>query len=407
MTAVYGDNGDRRAKRNVAVLFFAQAVLGSQMPIHIILGGLAGFTLAENKALATLPISLMVLVSMFSAAPMSLFMGRFGRQLGFWVGATAGALGGAISALSLLLESFELLLFGAAFTGIYQATHGFFRFAAADTASEAFKPKAISWVLAGGLLGALIGPEVVRVTADYFAPIPFAGAYASVVAINLAGAIGILFLDIPKPPRRAKGASSGRLLGEIFRQPETLVAVVCAMVSFALMTLVMTSTSLAMGGQGFSTAHAADVVRWHVVAMFGPSFFTGSIISRFGHLPVIGVGLLLLGIAGVTAVSGVELENFYLALISLGLGWNFSFIGATSLLGTTHTAVEQAKVQGLNDFLVFGLVTVASFSSGALLYAYGWSAVQFAMIPALALAGLAVFWLAKNGGQSAAPTAGA
>jgi MFS family permease len=349
----------------------------------------------------------MVLVSMFSAAPMSLFMGRFGRQLGFWVGATAGALGGAISAFSLLLESFELLLFGAAFTGIYQATHGFFRFAAADTASEAFKPKAISWVLAGGLLGALIGPEVVRVTADYFAPIPFAGAYASVVAINLAGAIGILFLDIPKPPRRAKGASSGRLLGEIFRQPETLVAVVCAMVSFALMTLVMTSTSLAMGGQGFSTAHAADVVRWHVVAMFGPSFFTGSIISRFGHLPVIGVGLLLLGIAGVTAVSGVELENFYLALISLGLGWNFSFIGATSLLGTTHTAVEQAKVQGLNDFLVFGLVTVASFSSGALLYAYGWSAVQFAMIPALALAGLAVFWLAKNRGQAAAPTAGA
>lgn len=376
------------------MLFFAQAVLGSQLPIHIILGGLAGFTLAENKALATLPISLMVLVSMFTAAPASLFMGRFGRRLGFLAGALAGALGGALGVLALLLGRFELLLLGAACTGIYQSTHGFFRFAAADTASEAFRPKAISWVLAGGLLAALIAPELIRATSDYFAPIPFAGAYAAVVGINIVGALGIWFLDIPTPRRRVRGAPSGRALGVIFSQPKTLVAVICAMVSYALMVLVMTATSLAMDAQGFSTAHAADVVRWHVVAMFGPSFFTGAAILRFGHLRVIALGLILLGVAGVIAVGGVGLENFYLALIALGLGWNFSFIGATSLLGTTHTSEEQAKVQGLNDFLVFGLVTVASFSSGALLYAFGWTTVQLAMIPALAIAGIALLWLA-------------
>ncbi len=388
--------GSRRAKRNVAVLFFAQAVLGSQLSINIILAGLAGFMLAENKALATLPISLTVLVSMFTAAPASLLMGRFGRRLGFLAGALAGAVGGAFCALALLLGRFELLLLGAAFTGIYQATHGFFRFAAADTASEAFRPKAISWVLAGGLLAALIAPEVIRATSGYFAPIPFAGAYAAVVTINIVGGLGILFLDIPTPPRRVTGVPSGRALGVIFSQPKTVVAVTCAMVSYALMVLVMTATSLAMDGQGFSTARAADVVRWHVVAMFGPSFFTGSVILRFGHLRVITLGLFLLGVAGLIAIDGVGLENFYLALIALGLGWNFSFIGATSLLGTTHTPEEQAKVQGLNDFLIFGLVTVASFSSGALLYAYGWTAVQLAMVPALAIAGMAVIWLAMS-----------
>ena len=400
MTTVSADGDDRRAKHNVVVLFFAQAVLGSQLPIHIILGGLAGFMLAENKALATLPISMMVLVSMFTAAPASLFMGRFGRRLGFLAGALAGAVGGLLGALALFLGRFELLLLGGAFTGIYQSTHGFFRFAAADTASEAFKPKAISWVLAGGLLAALIAPELVRATSDYFAPIPFAGAYAAVIGINLLGGLGMLFLDIPTPPRRVAGAPSGRALAVIFSQPKTLVAVICAMASYALMVLVMTATALAMDGHGFSTAHAADVVRWHLVAMFGPSFFTGSLILRFGHLRVMALGLVLLGIAGVIAVGGVGLENFYIALVALGLGWNFGFIGATSLLGTTHSTDEQAKVQGLNDFLVFGLVTVASFSSGALLHVYGWTTVQFAMVPALALAGAAVLWLAVSTARS-------
>jgi MFS family permease len=393
MTDIPLEISERRERRNVAVLFYMHAILGSQMPINIILGGLAGFALADNKALATLPLSLMVLVSMFTAAPASFFMRRFGRRAGFLVGAFAGALGGAISALALVTGRFELLLLGTACSGIYQSTQGFFRFAATDTASETFRPKAISWVLAGGLVAALFGPEVVRTTADFFAPVPFAGAYASIVLINLMGAAGVLFLDIPTPERAGNKRSSGRPLSSIFRQPRTIVAVLCAMVSYGLMTLVMTSTSLAMDASGYPTDRAADVVRWHAVAMYAPSFFTGSIISRLGHTKVIALGLVLLAIAGAIAISGVAVWNYYLALISLGLGWNFGFIGSTSLLGLTHTVDEQAKVQGLNDFLVFGFVTIASFSSGALLHAFGWATVQIAMLPPLLVAAAALLWL--------------
>lgn len=393
MTTAAHDFDDRRAKRNVAVLFFAQAILGAQLPVNIILGGLAGALLADNRALATLPISITVLTSMLTALPASHFMGRFGRKAGFLLGAAAGGFGAALSARALLIGNFELLLLGAAFTGIYQSTQGFLRFAAADTASPAFKPKAISWVLAGGLLSALIGPEIVRTMSGYFSPVPYAGAYATVVFVNLVGAAVLLFLDIPKPPRRAKGAPSGRPMLEILRQPRTVVAILCAMISYAMMTLVMTSTPLAMVGHGFTSNHAADVVRWHVLAMFAPSFFTGSVIARFGHVRVIAVGLVMLGICSAIALAGVEIHNFYLALVALGLGWNFGFIGGTSLLATTYTLDEQAKVQGLNDFLVLGLVTVASFGSGALLTLYGWETVQAAMAPALVVAGSALVWL--------------
>ena len=407
MTSASQEFDDRRAKRNVAVLFCAQAILGAQLPVNMILGGLAGALLADNRALATLPISIMVLTSMLTALPASHFMGRFGRKAGFLLGAAAGAVGGALGARALAIGSFELLLLGAAFTGMYQSTQGFFRFAAADTASPAFKPKAISWVLAGGLLSALIGPEIVRTMSDYFSPIPYAGAYATVVFVNLIGAAVVLLLDIPTPPRRAKGAGSGRPMLDILRQPRTVVAILCAMISYAMMTLVMTSTPLAMVGHGFTSNHAADVVRWHVLAMFAPSFFTGSVIARFGHVPVIAIGLAMLGVCSAIALSGVEIHSFYFALIALGLGWNFGFIGGTSLLATTHTLEEQAKIQGLNDFLVLGLVTVASFGSGALLTLYGWETVQLAMAPALVVAGGALFWLSLAERRATDPSAAA
>jgi MFS family permease len=387
---------DARARRNVAVLFFCQAVLGAQLPINIILGGLAGATLADNRALATLPISVMVLMSMLTAVPASHFMGRFGRRAGFLVGAAAGAVGGALAMTALLTDRFGLLLVASAFTGIYQSTQGFFRFAAADTASPQFKPKAISWVLAGGLLSAVIGPEIVRVMADLFAPVPYAGAYSAVIALNAIGAASLVLLDIPRPEHLPGSAPGGRPLAEILRQPRTIVAILCAMVSYAMMTLVMTSTPLAMIGHGFTTDHAADVVRWHVIAMFGPSFFTGSLIARFGHVRIIALGLLMLGLCSVIALSGTALDHFYLALIALGLGWNFGFIGGTSLLATSHTSVEQAKVQGINDFLVLGLVTVASVSSGALLNLSGWASVQYAMAPALIIAATALIWLTRT-----------
>jgi MFS family permease len=388
-------DADRRAKRNVAVLVFAQAVLGSQLAINIIVAGLAGALLADDPSLATLPISMVVIGSLLTAPAFSLFMGRYGRRAGFLIAALAAAVAAATCARALYVGSFALFVAGSVLLGVFQAAQGFFRFAAADTASESFKPKAISWVLAGGLLSALLGPELVRATSAAVPAVPYAGAYLAMIALNVIGAAGLTFLDIPAPPRAAKAADTGRPLAAIVRQPEFVVAVLSAMVGFSAMSLVMTSTPLAMVGHGFTAGHAADVVRWHIVAMFAPSFFTGAVIVRFGRLPVIAVGLLLLGVCGAIAVAGVDLHHFYLALIALGLGWNFSYIGATSLLGATHTRAEQAKVQGLNDFLVLGFVAVGSFGSGALLDAFGWNAVQYAMAPALVVALAGIAWLAS------------
>jgi MFS family permease len=384
-------------KRNIAVLFAAQALLGAQGPVHFILGGLAGALLASNRSLATLPISILVLVSMFTAPIASLVMGRYGRRFGFLVGALAGAVGGALSAYALVESRFALLLIGAAFAGILQSIQGFFRFAAADTATDELKPKAISWVMAGGLVSALLGPELVRVGGDALAPTPFAGAYLALIVVIIVGAAVLLFLRIPVPPRPTSAADTGRPLAVIFRTPKVVAAVVCAMVSFAIMNLVMTSTPLAMVGHGFSADHAADVVRWHVVAMFAPSFITGSLIARFGVLRVITLGFVLLGVCAAIAISGVDLHRFYAALVILGVGWNFSFVGATSLLATAHLPAEQAKVQGLNDFLVFGLVLIASFSSGALLNADGWNAVQIAVFPGVVLGVAVLGWLWLRG----------
>jgi MFS family permease len=394
-TAVASD--DARAKRNVAVLVFAQAVLGSQLAINIIVAGWAGEVLAPDPSLATLPISIVVVGSLVTAPAMSLFMGRYGRRAGFWVATLAAAVASALCARALFVDSFGLFLTGSALLGVFQATQGFFRFAATDTGSDAFKPRAISWVLAGGLLSAVLGPQIANSASDAFASVPYAGAYVAMIVLNAIGAVGLWFLDIPTPARAAAATDTGRPLAEIVRQPAFIVAVLSAMVGFSAMSLVMTSTPLAMVGHGLTHAHATDVVRWHIVAMFAPSFFTGSVIVRFGRLPVIVAGLLLLGLCGAIAVAGVELQHFYLALIALGVGWNFSYIGATSLLGTTHSRAEQAKVQGLNDFLVLGFVAVGSFASGALLDAFGWSAVQYAMAPALLLALGGIAWLGVVG----------
>jgi len=400
-TAVAVAVADSRAKRNVAVLVFAQAILGSQLAINIIVAGWAGEVLAPDPSLATLPISIVVVGSLLTAPLMSLFMGRYGRRAGFWISVLAAAVASALCARALFVGSFALFMTGSLLLGVYQGTQGFIRFAATDTASDAFKPKAISWVLAGGLLSAFLGPEIEHATSAALPTVPYAGAYLAMIVLNVIGAIGLTFLDIPTPPRAAKATDTGRPLGEIARQPAFVVAVLSAMVGFSAMSLVMTSTPLAMVAHGLSHGHATDVVRWHIIAMFAPSFFTGSVIVRLGRLPVIVAGLLLLGLCGAIAVAGVELHHFYLALIALGLGWNFSYIGATSLLATTHTRAEQAKVQGLNDFLVLGFVAIGSFASGALLDAFGWTAVQYAMAPALLLALAGIAWLGLAGRRAA------
>ena len=389
---------DALARRNVFVLVAAQAVLGAQMPMIFTIAGLAGKQLAPNACLATLPISAMVIGSMLTATPISAFMAKFGRRAGFVVGAAGGAAGAAVSALGLSLASFPLFVFGALLSGIYMSAQGFYRFAAADTASPEFRPKAISWVMAGGLMSAVFGPQLVKLTSDAMA-VTFLGTYLSVVVLNAVGVFLFILLNIPKPAAPVAGASTGRTRGQLIRTPRIAVAVIVASVSYALMNLVMTSSPLAVVGCGFQTADAANVVTGHVLAMFVPSFFTGHLIVRFGVERIMALGLIILAGAGAVAMAGVQLENFFAALILLGIGWNFGFIGATTMLTSAHSAEERGRMQGLNDFLVFGGVTLASFSSGGLMNCSGgsvqagWTAVNMAMLPFLVLAGGALIWL--------------
>ena len=392
---------DKAAKRNVGVLVLAQAILGAQMPMIFTVGGLAGQSLATNVCLATLPISLIVLGSMLTATPLSAFMQRFGRRAGFLVGAAGGAAGGAIGAYGLYLGSFPVFLLGSLLTGVYMSAQGFYRFAASDTASDSFRPKAISYVMAGGLLSAVVGPQLVKVTSEAMV-VPFLGTYLTVIALNLAGSLLFIWLKIPKPQPVSDTEDTGRTRWQLLTTPRIAVAVICATVSYALMNLMMTSTPLAVVGCGFTQGNAADVVTAHVLAMFAPSFFTGHLIARFGVERIMGAGLLLLSAAGLVALQGVELENFFIALVLLGVGWNFGFIGATTMLTSAHTAAERGRMQGLNDLIVFGGVTVASLASGGLMNcsggdpAQGWTSVNLAMAPALALAGGALIWLVLN-----------
>ncbi len=389
---------DDIARRNVVVLVAAQAVMGSQMPMIFTVAGLAGSTLAPNACWATLPISMTVIGSMLTATPISALMQRHGRRAGFVFGAIGGAVGAAVGAFGLSQGSFLLFCLGALLTGIYMSAQGFYRFAAVDTASESFRPKAISWVMAGGLLSAVFGPQLVKLTADQMA-VPFLGTYLAIIGLNLAGSLLFLGLDIPKPAAPLAGASAGRSRMELLRTPRILVAMICAAVSYALMNLVMTSSPLAVVGCGFSKGNAADVVTAHVLAMYAPSFFTGHLIARFGAERIIATGLTILACAGAVAIAGFELTNFFLALVLLGLGWNFGFIGATTMLTAAQRPEERGRLQGLNDLVVFGAVTTASFSSGGLMNCAGgsihtgWQMVNLAMLPFLILAGGALIWL--------------
>lgn len=396
---------DRLARRNVLVLVAAQAVLGAQMPMIFTIAGLAGQSLASNPCWATLPISAAVLGSMLSATPLSALMQRHGRRAGFVAGAVGGMVGAMIGALALYIGNFPLFVLGALFTGMYMSAQGFYRFAAADTASEAFRPKAISWVMAGGLLSAVIGPQLVKVTATAMV-FPFLGTYLTVIALNAFGMFLFVALRIPTPPPPSADAPRGRSRMELLRTPAIAVAVICATVSYALMNLVMTSSPLAIVGCGFQTSDAANVVTAHVLAMYAPSFITGHVIARIGADKVVAIGLAILASAGAVALTGVELEQFFLALILLGVGWNFGFIGATTMLASSYAPYERGRMQGLNDLIVFGGVTMASLSSGGLMNCTGaggavgpeavqagWEAVNIAMVPFLILSGGALIWL--------------
>ena len=397
--SIKGNN--QLAKRNVTVLICAQAILGSQMPMIFTVGGLAGQSLASNACFATLPISMIVLGSMLTASPLSNLMQKFGRKFGFFIGAIGGLTGGIIGAVGLATGSFAIFLMGSFLTGIYMSAQGFYRFAATDTATKSFRPKAISYVMAGGLASAIIGPQIVKVTAEAMV-IPFLGTYIAVVILNFLGSFLFLLLKIPKLAKKNIYDPNKRSNKQLVSTPRIAVAMICAMVSYAMMNLVMTSTPLAVVGCGYSPSDAANVVSAHVIAMFLPSFFTGHLITRYGEELIVGIGLFFLALAGIVALSGVNLENFFLALVFIGLGWNFGFIGATTMLTNSHSEAERGRIQGMNDLFVFGGVTVASFSSGGLMnctggnHLTGWTSVNLAIFPMLLIAAATLVWLMKN-----------
>jgi MFS family permease len=379
-------------KKNVALLAGCQAMLFTNNVTLISLAALAGFSLADNKMLATLPATAYVVGAALTTLPASFFMRRFGRQTGFQVGTSMGIVGAAVCCLALWLHSFWLLCAGVLVLGVYNAFGQYYRFAAADAASYDFKAKAISLVMTGGLVGGIIGPEMSKHTRDMFA-VPFLGAYASLIVFCLITMALLAFIRIP-PPSVAERHEPVRPLAQIMAQPVFIVAVTGSALGYGVMSLLMTATPLAMGLCGHAYSPAAFVIEWHVIGMFGPAFFTGNLIRRFGVLSVMLTGVVLEALCVAVAVSGVLVANFWWALLLLGVGWNFLYIGGTTLLTECYRASEKAKAQGTHDFLVFLTTATSSFSSGLLMNRNGWEMLNYAALPFLAVIGTAIAWLA-------------
>ena len=394
MTQTTGVHADRpnSTRRNVMLLATCQALV---MTGGIIIGttsALTGYILADDKSLATLPFALMFTGVMAATVPASLLMRRYGRRIGFTFGQAVGILAATLSTYAIFAESFWLFTVGGFIFGIHGAFGQQLRFAAADTASSDFRSKAISLVMAGGVIGAFVGPELAKATRDTFEPFIFAGCFATIGIIMLLNISILQFIRIPTMSA-AERRDTGRPLIEILKQPATILAILASMIGYGSMSLVMTATPLAITQHDHSFSDAAFVIQWHVVGMFGPSFVTGHLIHRFGTLKIIIVGALLVLSCAVINQTGVEIAQFWAALVLLGVGWNFMFIGGTSLLATTYEPKERAKIQGFNDFLVFGSVAAASFSSGALQHTFGWQTVNLGIIlPVVAIIGGA-FWL--------------
>ena len=385
---------DTKARRNAVILASAQALYGATITAVVVSAGLVGSQLSPSASWATLPMSVVIIGTAVTTFPISLMMRRIGRRPGFVLCALAGAVGALIGMLAIFQRSFGLFLLGCFLLGVYQASASYYRFAAADVASPVFRPKAISWVMTGGIVAALIGTVLVMYTVDLFAPVTFAGTWAVMGVLAMAGAVLLLMVDIPLTEKH--DAPSGRPLGVIARQPRYVVAALTAMLAYGIMMLVMTATPVAMLGCGFSVKDSSWVIQWHALAMFVPSFFTGSLIARYGAEKISALGMALLVGAAVSGLLGIHFENFAIGLILLGLGWNFGFLGGTTMLTETYEPEEKNKAQGLNDLLVFATTAVTSLSAGKLLAWFGWEGVNYAVFPMVVLALGMIVWLARH-----------
>jgi MFS family permease len=387
---------------NVIILALCQALYLSASSIQVALSGLVGAMLAPDKLLATLPFSLITVMTASATIPASFLMARWGRRAGFVLGALLGGSGGAISTVAIFQQSFIAFCVGNALMGCFQAVAQYYRFAAADAAEPAFKSRAVSWVMAGGVAAALLGPGIAGFSKDLFAPVAFAGSYLAIVVLAAASILLLSLLSIPKPAAAAAG-QRGRPLAVIARQPAFITAVANNVLGYATMVFVMSATPLAAVACGHSSGDAIGIIRMHLIGMFAPSFFTGSLIARFGVTRILLAGAGILLASALAALSGIALYNFWAALALLGLGWNFLYVGGTTLLTAAYRPEERAKTQAANEFLTFGVVALASFASGGVMARLGWTAISYATVVPLLVAAAATLWYVAVSRRPAAP----
>ena len=385
--------GDRLARRNALVLAIAQALAGGNNTVLVATAAIVGTMLAPDKGLATLPISIFVLGMWMGTLPMGMLARRLGRRNALQIGTGCGVLTGLICCVAVLQGSFFLFNVGAVFSGFYASAHQSYRFAAADTASDEFRPKAISWVLFGGILAGVVGAQLVIATQNLWPPYLFAATYIGQSALALVAGGVLMFVNIPKPPPRSV-VGDGRPLSEIAREPRFIVAVACGVAAYSMMNLVMTSAPLAMVMCNHSITDATLGLQWHVLGMYAPSFITGALITRFGLERITGLGFALIVVAAGIGIAGISLWHFWIGLALLGVGWNFAFIGATTMVTHCHRPNERNKVQAFNDFLVFGSMAIGSFSSGQLLASFGWATVNEVVFPVVLAASALLLWSA-------------
>ncbi|MGU9956872.1 MAG: MFS transporter [Arenicellales bacterium WSBS_2016_MAG_OTU3] len=379
-------------KKQVLLLSMCQALWMSGMSLMIATSALVGLHLTPEPALITLPLALQFFAGMMTSLPASMLMKHIGRRGGFAIGLGLGIIGAAFCAIAVFVNDFTFFCLGSLLLGINSGFAQFYRFAAADVATEDFKSRAISYVLAGGIVAAFIGPNLAHFTRDVFVGAEFAGGYLAIVALYLVSGVVMFFLNIPMPTAAEK-SSGGRPLLEIMAQPTFMVAVLCATVGYGTMNLIMTSTPLAMELHNHAFRSTATVIQLHVLGMYVPSFFTGHLIKRFGVTNILITGSISMLACVVVNLSGYQFHHFWIALVLLGIGWNFLFIGGTTLLTETYTPPEKAKTQGSNDLIVFSIVSLTALSSGFLHHLIGWQAMNQATVPGVLIVTFAAVWL--------------
>lgn len=407
-------------RRNIPVLAISQALMMSCMTLILTTAALVGFALTPDQKYATLPVAVIFIAVMCTSIPASLLMERFGRKQGFLFATSFGMVGSALAVYAIINTNFWLFVVSMFLIGMFNGFGNYFRFAAADAVATNLKSKAISYVLAGGVIAAIVGPNLASITRDSFENAPFAASYAALIILYFLIFISLWFLKLPEQiydhaddikkntqknarqdtreaTREGIGENTGiRSLKEIVSQKKFIAAVIVGMFGYGVMTFIMTATPLAMQHNHHDFSNVSFTIQWHVLGMYVPSFFTGHLINRFGISRIMFIGAIF-GLASITvSLLGTSLSYFWLALFLLGIGWNFMFIGATTLLTETYTLSEKGKTQAFNDFLIFTTMTIASLFAGALQHQFGWQAVNYGAIPFMIIVILSLVWLKNN-----------